>query len=191
MTHIDEFTLNEYVDNALSDKQRADVETHLQQCADCQAELAALEQLFLTLENSVDVPLTVDVAAAVAAQIEQEKAVGSERWSVNSGLLLVLESVAAGILLFLLWPTVQEWLMLARSWQDQFAADFAALKLVSWVEITAVFATPLQAISHQLQSTSFSELATLQWGMLLGIALIIWLVGNRLLFTNDSGGSHG
>ena len=192
MTHIDEFTLNEYADNALSDEQQAEVEAHLHECAACRAELAELQQLFFTLNNVTEAPFTVDVSVAVESQIEQE-AVNSEQWSVNSGLLLVFEVVVAGVLLFLLWPTVQEWLMLARGWQGQLAIDFAVPKLVSWAEITATSAGSVRAVFDQFQSTPFVDLATMQWAVLFSVGLIIWLAGNRLLFTstNESGGSHG
>jgi len=192
MAHIDEFTLNEYVDNAMSDEQRAEVEAHLNKCADCQAELAELQQLFFALDNVTEAPFTVDVSVAVKSQIEQE-AVNSKQWSVNSGLLLVFEIVAAGVLLFFLWPTVQEWLILARGWQGQFAVDFALPKLVTWTEITSTSASSVQVIFNHFQSTPSVDLATMQWAVLLSVGLIIWLAGNRLLFTstNESGGSHG
>ena len=195
MNHVDEFTLNEYLDEALPDRERKEVEAHLAVCAACQAELAELQQLFLTLTAVSEAPFTVDMSAAVKTQIEQEKTVGSEQFSVNSGLLLVFELVAAGVLLFLLWPTVQEWLLLARRWQVQFVLNVTWPELVFWAEmmerITAVSTESVQLFFNPIQSTSIIDLATMQWAILLGVALIIWVAGNRLLFTNDSGGSHG
>lgn len=189
MVHIDEFTLNEYVDDAMSDEQRAEVEIHLHQCADCQAELAELQQLFFALDSVTEAPFAVDVSAAVESQIEQE-AVNRKQWSANSGLLLVLEIVIAGVLLFLLWPTVQEWLLQVSGWQSQFAANMTWPEPVSWAEmigkITAVSPNLGQPIFDQFQAVPFIDLATVQWAILIGIALIIWLAGNRLLFTNDS-----
>ena len=195
MNHVDEFTLNEYLDEALPDRERLDVEAHLAVCAACQAELAELQQLFLTLTAVSEAPFTVDMSAAVKTQIEQEKTVGSEQFSVNSGLLLLFELVAAGVLLFLLWPTVQEWLLLSRHWQAQFALNVTWPEPVSWAEmmerITAVSTESVQLFFNPIQSTSNIDLATMPWAILLGVALIIWVAGNRLLFTNDSGGSHG
>ena len=195
MNHVDEFTLNEYLDEALPDRERKEVEAHLAVCAACQAELAELQQLFLTLTAVSEAPFTVDMSAAVKTQIEQEKTVGSEQFSVNSGLLLLFELVAAGVLLFLLWPTVQEWLRLSRRWQAQFALNVTLPEPVSWAEmmerITAVSTESVQLFFNPIQSTSIIDLATMQWAILLGVALIIWVAGNRLLFTNDSGGSHG
>jgi predicted anti-sigma-YlaC factor YlaD len=194
MTHIDEFTLNEYADNAMADEQRAEVEAHLQECADCQAVFAELQQLFFALDSAIEAPFTVDVSAVLEAQIEQE-VVKSEKWSVKSGLLLVFEIVAAGVLLFLLWPTVQEWMQLAQRWQTQFAFNVTWPELVSWTEInrqiTAVSTDSIQAVFDQIQATSIIDLAAMQWVVLIGVALIIRLAGNRLIFTNDSGGSHG
>ena len=196
--HINEFTLNEYLDDALPETERRAVESHLTTCASCQAELAELQQLFFMLDSVAEASFTVDVATAVAAQIEQES-VNSKQWTVNSGVLLVLEIIAAGVLLFLLWPTVQKWLLPLGSWQAQFMADMIWPTPISWVDmserVTATSTGSVQAVFDQLQSAPPLDLATIQWAVLLGAALVIWLAGNRLLFTNNpppqNGGSHG
>ena len=55
---------------------------------------------------------------------------------------------------------------------------------VSWLEMRAWITIP---------AVPTVDLAAVQWALLLGAALIIWLVGNRLLFTSprQNGGSHG
>ncbi|MCZ7672851.1 MAG: zf-HC2 domain-containing protein [Chloroflexi bacterium] len=57
MAHIDEFTLNEYLDEALSEAERNEVAGHLAHCAACQAAFTELQQLFFTLATMPDIPL--------------------------------------------------------------------------------------------------------------------------------------
>lgn len=194
MDHIDELTLNEYLDESLPEVTRQAVEAHLAMCGACQAELADLQQLFFALDSVTDAPLSTDLSVAVEAQIKKEP-VASEQFSVNSWPLLIFELVAAGVLLFLLWPTVQEWLLLARGWPVQVAADVTWPQPVSWAEMSTRMATLISSVQagfDSFQTASLIELATMQWVFLLGAALVIWLVGNRLLFTfpRQNGGSH-
>lgn len=189
MAHVDELTLNEYLDNELPLSKRVDVEAHLTECTSCQAELAELQQLFFTLDSAAEAPFAVDISAAVAYQIEQEQSINRNWFSVNSSMLLAFELLAATVLLFLLWPTLQEWLLQANDWQFQLAVNVTWLEPVSWAEIMARITAVLtnsQAIFYSFQSAPLVDLATMQWAVLIGIALIIWLAGNRLLFTNDS-----
>jgi hypothetical protein len=175
----------------LPETERQTVTAHLETCAVCQAELAELQQLFLALEAVPDLPPTTDLSAAIEAEITHQKAVDSEQFTVNSWPLLILEIIAAGVLLFLLWPTVQEWLLPAFSWQAQFTANMAWPTNISWPDVGGW----ITAVSRQIQPASFIELPAAQWAALIGAALIIWLAGSRLLFTNNpfptNGDSHG
>ena len=191
MDHINEFTLNEYLDDALPEAERQTVAAHLSTCAACQAELAELQQLFLALDAVPDLPLATDLSTAVEAKIVHKEAVDSEQFTVNSWPLLILELVAAGVLLFLLWPTVREWLLPGLSWQAQLTANVTWPAPIFWPDLGGW----VTAVSHQLQTTSFIELPAAQWGLLIGAALIVWLAGSQLLFTNNpfptNGDSHG
>ncbi len=182
MAHIDEFTLNEYLDEALSEAERNEVAGHLAHCAACQAAFTELQQLFFTLATVPDIPLSVDIGQTVVAQIEREKGVDSDRWTVSSGLLLLFELAATAVLLFWLWPVVQEWLLAARNWQTRLVVNITWPQPISWAEINEA----VTAVTRQLQTTAFSDLAAIQWAMLIGLALIIWLAGNRLIFTNNA-----
>ncbi|PIE80513.1 MAG: hypothetical protein CSA11_07890 [Chloroflexi bacterium] len=181
MAHLDELTLNAYLDDELPASHRAEAEAHLADCPACQAELAALQQLFFALDSAAEAPFTVDVSAAVAQQIAAESA-NRKQFSVSSGLVLVSELVAAGVLLFLLWPTIQEWLGWIHGWQTQLAWNITWPDPISWAELHE----QLSAIIQSIPSLPAIDLATMQWFVLIGVALIIWLAGNRLIFTNDA-----
>ncbi|MFZ1401421.1 MAG: hypothetical protein WAS33_31235, partial [Candidatus Promineifilaceae bacterium] len=47
-----------------------------------------------------------------------------------------------------------------------------------WAGVTAVWPQP------NLPNLAF-DLPAAQWALLFGLALVVWLAGNRLLFTND------
>ncbi len=69
MNHLAEETLNEYLDDALPPKARADAEAHLNECADCATRLAELTQLFDALASLPDLGLARDLSASVTQRL--------------------------------------------------------------------------------------------------------------------------
>lgn len=69
MNHLIDETLNEYLDEALTPAARRDAETHLRDCADCEARLAELSLVFSALASLPDVELARDLSASVVRMV--------------------------------------------------------------------------------------------------------------------------
>jgi anti-sigma factor RsiW len=170
--HIDEFVLNEYLDETLSDNERDVVAQHLAVCPDCQARLAELQRVFTALANVAEVELTTDLAPRVLADMPLQEQ--PRRWL---RLMVGMQAVTAVIFLTILWPSIQTVLMTIREWgQEQVTA-------VSWPpewwQRLGVWGTAMMEQFSNEQSTI--NLPAEQWLWLIGLALITWLVGNTVL----------
>jgi len=62
--HLTDVQLNEYLDNESAE--RAQIESHLAECADCAARLTALRTLFAEIESLPELELTQSIAARVS-----------------------------------------------------------------------------------------------------------------------------
>ncbi len=180
MTHLDEFTLNEYLDGMLDAAAQAEAQAHLAVCGDCRAALAELQQLFTALAKVKELPLTADLSAQVlteiAAEAEPETSAGWLR------PLLLGQLLAAAAMLVWLWPVIGGWLQLAGTAVQTAVSQLQPIQfsLGTWL---AGWGT---AVLSQLQNARPAlDLAANQWSLLLLLALALWLAGNRLLFINE------
>jgi len=71
MHHIDDSTINEYLDFALSATRRAEVEAHLATCPACATRLTALRALFASIAALPDSPLERDLSPAILNAIKR------------------------------------------------------------------------------------------------------------------------
>ncbi|RME90040.1 MAG: hypothetical protein D6770_03280 [Anaerolineae bacterium] len=94
MKHISDFTLNEYLDEALPPAARREVETHLSACPTCQERLDDLRFVFATLERLPELPLQHDLAPAILAHLPSRQATPSftllqaSQWGLVIGVAL-------------------------------------------------------------------------------------------------------
>ena len=75
MNHLDEYTLNEYIDRNLDEAALAEAETHLQTCVDCQTKLSELQNLFAELEELSEARLEHDLTSAILERLPDEEPV--------------------------------------------------------------------------------------------------------------------
>lgn len=184
MNEVDEALLNEYVDGALDEAGRQRVEKLLANSAEAAAYLAELQALLADFDEVVEVPLQTDVSAGVLREIQQASVAATPRWL---RLLPLLQLVGVGLLLVVLWTTLEGWLQRSRS------AFNEMLMTVQMPQLTLVddFRVWGTAVWENAQfSLPLPDLATSQWLLLLTLAFILWLAGNQLLFTNNDGGFH-
>jgi anti-sigma factor RsiW len=177
MAHLDEHKLNEYLDGMLATAEIQVVETHLETCIACRQSLADLQTLFLALDEVRDVAYTADLSSKVLAELNptEEKATWLQP-------LLFVQVVAVFGMLIWLWPTFQSWLGQGESALRLLLAGFEPIRVNVWEQALSWGTAVWQQI--QLASPTIN-LAAGQWAWLIGLALIAWLAGNRLLFTND------
>lgn len=72
MKHLDDFTLNEYLDRALDERVRRATETHLGGCPPCRAKLDAFQSVFSELDALPEAHLEHDLAPAILARLTRK-----------------------------------------------------------------------------------------------------------------------
>jgi anti-sigma factor RsiW len=112
--HIDRFTLEAYVEQALPAAQRRMVETHVTTCPTCQARLASAKQmtaLLYELPREMPAPvLAARINAVIAAQATAQRSQAAARWM---RLLVLVTFVIGLVLLALAAPQWSIWVQAA------------------------------------------------------------------------------
>jgi hypothetical protein len=188
MKEIDDALLNEYLDGTLPEERQQEVEAFLAQSPEGQARLAEWQSLFATFAEVDELPLQTDLSAPVLAAIRADEVVQTTSWGLR--LLPIVQIIAVVILLGLFWATLLDWLQNGRASLNDLIPTVQIPDVLPW----ELMENWLTAVWQNARTFSLPiDLATSQWLLLVGIALVIWLLGNRLLFTNINlnGGSHG
>jgi anti-sigma factor RsiW len=73
MSHLDDSTLNEYLDSALTPDRRADAGRHLAACRECAARLDRMQALFAALDSLPDLQLERDLAPGVLSSVRKSE----------------------------------------------------------------------------------------------------------------------
>ena len=179
MNHLTEFQLNEYLDGLLDPATQTAVEAHLTACNTCQAALNDLQTVFLMLDEVDEVALTTDLSARVQAEWQTQTQPESTVWLRP---LLFLQSAGAIGMVVWLWRVIWGWL---TGMETAVTATFSALQPVQlnlWSRVLEWETTVIQ--QFQLVRPTI-DLAAGQWALLIGLALIAWLAGNKFLLTNE------
>ncbi len=184
MNEVDEALLNEYIDGTLDRAARQRVEAMVAASPEAAAYLAELELLLADFGEVVDVPIQTDLSAGVLTEIQRASLAAAPNWL---RFLPFFQLMAVMALLVILWTTLEAWLQNGRSTFNNMIANIQIPPLLLADNIrgwgTAVWE------NTQFAMPTF-DLATSQWVLLLTVAIVMWLVGNQLLFTNNDGGFH-
>ncbi|MCC6602660.1 MAG: zf-HC2 domain-containing protein [Anaerolineae bacterium] len=189
MDKFNDELLQEYLDGTLDDETRRAVEAHLARSPEARAQLAELQALFASLEALPELPLTTDLSVAVVTAIGRETAAST---TLSAGVArplprwvwgLLLGQVAVAVLLLgRVWSALVDWWgtgqAIATDWLATVQMSLLGWVNEFWLGVTAVWQQPT------LPTLSI-DLPTAQWALLFGLALVVWLAGNRLLFVND------
>ena len=159
MNHLSTEILNALLDRQLTPTARADAQTHLAACAECRAELAALERVAAALADLAPEPLSIDLAPRVLAQIEPTP---RARWLVA---LSVAETAAA--IALAVW--LGEMLAPLFDLLPDFGAALIAFQQVANDALNAISIEPLQVV------------APTEWLMICAAAAVAWLIANQIL----------
>lgn len=157
MKHLSSEMLNLWLDGQLAPRERDDARAHLATCAQCRAELAALERVRVALDALTPAPLPIDLTPRVLAQIEPtQRAYGLRA--------LIVAEIAACLALSV-------WLSDTLAAMFERLPDFGAMVLTLW-----------QTASEMLNVFSIEmprEITPIELWLL--AALVVWLIVNRLL----------
>ncbi|MCC7119052.1 MAG: hypothetical protein IT310_11045 [Anaerolineales bacterium] len=176
--HLTDNQLNEYLDNESA--QRAEIETHLDSCAECAARLLALQTLFADLDSLPEAPLSKNLAARFAPRPSLPAQL--PRWLT---LTAVLQAAGALIALMIAVPFFS--LMLPQVETPPFA--------IWLIEVQALWTSSLDALSNLalsfVEGYQFTNLPTYPVELstlfiALAVVSIFWVFGNGLLLRNQT-----
>jgi anti-sigma factor RsiW len=184
MNHLSDELLNEYLDNALSN--RAPIEDHLAQCADCAARLTMLQTLFAEMESLPDIILSRDLAAPVIHTLRQAQDDGAGSTSIPPRwltLMIGLQAMFALIVIVIAAPFVIQFASSSMPVLEvpSLTQTFIQLQTqwVTWLEILPQFQLPA------LPEIPVFEVSSLYFLLAVALTSIFWLVGNGLLLRNQ------
>ncbi len=188
MNEINDALLNEYLDDTLAEETRQAVEAHLANSPEARERLAALAALFATLSALEDVPLTADLSERVLTAVHAETEPAPAPAPAWLRLLPLIQILGAIVLVVVFWSAIQTWWDNGRHTLNNLIATIQLPEIMLWQTLqtwgTAVWE------NNQIAPPQF-DLASGQWAILLALALVAWLLSNRLLFTSPNGGSYG
>lgn len=180
MSHLSPERLNLYLDNELDDAARAVAEAHLAGCATCQAELRALETFFAALATLPPEPMPVDLTEAILARLPAP----SRPWPAPLVAALLVGQVAlTWALVVSRSPALGRWVS-AGGAMSEVAAHKAGENGAAWLALGAATLRAGAAMLLEGMSALVAPLSTIvpaEWGLLVGLMGLLWLVGNGLL----------
>ncbi len=167
--HIDHFTLEAYVENALPAMQRRGVEVHVTTCPTCQARLANAKQMTALLYDLPREMPSPALAASIIAAIPAQRALVAARWM----RWLVLVTFAVGlVLLALAAPQWSGWVQAAAT--AQLPTDQTVLNwLANLVADPALVLDAVMTFAEQTLTGTAEEM-----GVLLTLATVLLAVAS-------------
>lgn len=187
--HLNDASLNEYLDAALDSQQRQMLEAHLQECQACAARLAELRLVFAALQMLPDEALEHDLTPGVMRAIAGARP-GTAALPYSLKLGFAAQALLALVLLAAFWPVIASQVSLslaawAGGWTGLLAADEFNQWLLEWQQAGLQIENWLEQTAQAWQRTLFEPivmqipLATLVILMILAGAA--WWIANRLL----------
>ena len=184
MNHLDDFTLNEYLDQALDESMRAEAKMHLQICTACHAKLEQLQMLFTELGDIPEIQLEHDLTSAILERLPKNEPLRIVTWTRAFAAQL---GVAVG---FVFWLGMQVNLLIrvpALKIPNLTTLETQTLmmRLLSLRIPTPEF--PIPVFSFQLPEFGFElptigiQLSATHMTVIAVSALTLWVVGNILL----------
>ena len=185
MNHLDDFTLNEYLDHALDESVRAEAEAHLQTCIACRAKLEEFRAFFAELDNLPEAPLERDLTPGILARLPHK--VSSRTTWIRTRAFAAQLGVVIG---FVFWlgmqivplirtpqfalpelPTIEVRTLFMSLLSVQFPIPEFRFPVFNFLMPT--FDVQLPSINMQLSTTHAVALAL--------STLLLWVVGNIVL----------
>jgi hypothetical protein len=176
--HLDDDTLNEYLDNILDPSSRTAVDQHLEGCADCRRRADDMRLVFQALDSIQDIAISSDLATGVMAQIrEKEPASRIPFWLAA---LIFVQVLVIVLMAIILWPSAGNWLIQAGQNVPEALNVLPVENILNQpAELFGTLTSTIVEAVGSVQSPLF--LSAGQWALMITLALIIWLAGNSVL----------
>ena len=182
MNHLDDDTLNEYLDHALGESERNAAKAHMQDCTECRARLDQLQSVFAELDALSEAHLVYDLSPSIRARLPQRETV--RVWTRT----LAAQLGATFGLLFWLGVQVVPYIRVPQLALPKLPAlDVQALvaRLLTLQLLMPDFQFP--SISYQLPTFDIQipmitlEISVTQMITLFVLVALLWVIGNAIL----------
>lgn len=182
MKHLDDFTLNEYLDHALDERARRAAAAHLGGCPACRAKLDAFQSVFTELDALPETHLEHDLAPAILARLPRKTPV--RIWTRTFAAQV---GAAIGMLFWLMMQAIQRVKFPQLSLPKLPTLDVQTLSVRI---LSFQFPIPdlrLPALNYQLPAINFQiptfnlQPSTTHIVALCISALLLWVTGNVVL----------
>ena len=197
MSHLTDFQLNEYLDDAIDETMKHKFDSHLQTCEDCSARLDELKILFTNLESLPEVKLRRDLSPSILARLPQQPRIWTPFFAAQLGaalgILFWLSTQAAKFITSIItslhfpqftMPTLQFSMPAFQFHAFQFPnLPFNILHLPF-----SIFNLPTFQLSNlPAFPLSTLNLSNFNLAFIVISAFLLWLVGNLSLLRNRPG----
>lgn len=180
--HLDDDTLNEFIDSNLDPSSRKAVDRHLKECADCRRRVEDIWLVFRALDSVQEITIASDVSTIVMAQIQEKEPAG--RIPVWLAALIFFQVIVILIMTFVLWPSAGNWLIQASQSLPKTLSGLPVENIMNQpADMFRTLTSTLVSAAGSIESPLF--LSAGQWTLMISLALIIWLVGNSVLLRGE------
>ena len=179
--HLDDSTLNEYLDRRLEAEPARQVRQHLRVCQDCRSRRDQLQSLTASLAMLAETPLRRDLVRPVLARLEPRPAPAFLGW------VTAFEAVGATALATYLWPRLAETVAPIVNTVMPAAVTLWSSTVVSALEgIGSQLALEIRSLAYasDLWLRPLTLHSSLTWPIVLALgttALILGVLGNGVL----------
>ena len=182
MSHLGAETLNLYLDDELDPAARAAADAHLAACAPCRAELTMLRELYGALDALPLERLPADLTAPVLARLAPARR-GRDALPVA---LLGAQVVLTGLLAAWLAPALAGRTLPRLPGLPGLATLGPATALPDWLAARAAEVAALLGTLMFATPGLFAGIAPARWALVIALAGVAWLVGNRVLLARPA-----
>ena len=186
--HLTDTTLNEFLDQALDSSTYGQVQSHLEQCADCRTRLEALRFVFNALTEVPEQPLALDLVPSVLSRlpVRRPQILWRLALAMQSGVALgLLLAISAQITQFarnLDWGTLVkiELTKASLTFSELFQSLTVPRLLLQWPVITI----PTLELPVVRLPGFFVPAFSISPASLIALVLaagVLWLAGNLIL----------
>ena len=183
--------LQAYLDGELELHASEKMTEHLKTCEACQSELSLLDSLIARLESLEELPLEKDLSLAILGKIQQRR-------QIPQGLTwtLLVEGIAAGVVIGLLIPVIRSTVWIPRLIDTQlevraainiFMTQFASNWTFWWAQLQFDFSQIIGQISGPISLPKFWPSP---WILVLA-GVGVGLLGNFILLRNSIQARNG
>jgi anti-sigma factor RsiW len=182
--HLDEVTLNEWLDDALPARERGDADAHLAACPHCAGRLAELRAVFIHLAALPEAPLARDLAPAVLARLPAppKPAFGPRwRWALALQATLALGGLLLAAPAADVSPVTAAAAEIQAGWAQVLTGWWMGLSAQAQADLAAAFAAGAQFVSDaRALAAPLSRWPEAAWSTGLAVLGLLWLAGNGL-----------